>query len=137
MAIVVTESEGAQKRHYTCMKDGEIPQAKSVKRRRRDLNASVIGKSELIQQQGCYLTSVPKTVKRSSRFRGVSRHKWTGRYEAHLWDKLTWNVTQKKKGKQGMWPFTFAISCSYDVLYCQFFNMNLVPSCGILQWKSN
>lgn len=28
------------------------------------------------------------------------RHRWTGRYEAHLWDKSSWNVTQKKKGKQ-------------------------------------
>uniref|UniRef100_J3MB79 AP2/ERF domain-containing protein n=1 Tax=Oryza brachyantha TaxID=4533 RepID=J3MB79_ORYBR len=47
-------------------------------------------------------------VKRSSRFRGLngsgvykSRHRWTGRFEAHLWDKGTWNPTQKKKGKQG------------------------------------
>lgn len=42
------------------------------------------------------------------------RHRWTGRYEAHLWDKLSWNVTQKKKGKQGMsnlsLPFFF-LSC--------------------------
>lgn len=30
-----------------------------------------------------------------------SRHRWTGRFEAHLWDKGTWNPTQKKKGKQG------------------------------------
>ena len=29
------------------------------------------------------------------------RHRWTGRYEAHLWDKGSWNVTQRKKGKQG------------------------------------
>ena len=31
----------------------------------------------------------------------TNRHRWTGRFEAHLWDKLSWNVTQKKKGKQG------------------------------------
>ena len=29
------------------------------------------------------------------------RHRWTGRYEAHLWDKSTWNQNQNKKGKQG------------------------------------
>jgi len=29
------------------------------------------------------------------------RHRWTGRFEAHLWDKGTWNPTQKKKGRQG------------------------------------
>lgn len=31
----------------------------------------------------------------------VFRHRWTGRFEAHLWDKGSWNPTQKKKGKQG------------------------------------
>ncbi|XP_022003525.2 AP2-like ethylene-responsive transcription factor BBM [Helianthus annuus] len=44
--------------------------------------------------------TTPTTVKRSSKYRGVSRHRWTGRYEAHLWDKGSWNATQKKKGKQ-------------------------------------
>lgn len=29
------------------------------------------------------------------------RHRWTGRFEAHLWDKGSWNPTQRKKGKQG------------------------------------
>ncbi|KAF5750226.1 AP2-like ethylene-responsive transcription factor [Tripterygium wilfordii] len=38
--------------------------------------------------------------KRSSIYRGVTRHRWTGRYEAHLWDKSTWNQNQNKKGKQ-------------------------------------
>ncbi|THG08964.1 hypothetical protein TEA_006964 [Camellia sinensis var. sinensis] len=26
---------------------------------------------------------------------------WTGRYEAHLWDKNCWNESQNKKGRQG------------------------------------
>ncbi|KAB2011498.1 hypothetical protein ES319_D09G025100v1 [Gossypium barbadense] len=55
-------------------------------------------------QQNYQSSNVATTVKRSSRFRGVSRHRWTGKYEAHLWDKLSWNVTQKKKGKL----------CAYD-----------------------
>lgn len=33
-------------------------------------------------------------------FRGVTRHRWTGRYEAHLWDKNCWNESQNKKGRQ-------------------------------------
>ncbi|KAH9306691.1 hypothetical protein KI387_011095, partial [Taxus chinensis] len=28
------------------------------------------------------------------------RHRWTGRYEAHLWDKSCWNETKNKKGRQ-------------------------------------
>ncbi|XP_060168346.1 AP2-like ethylene-responsive transcription factor At1g16060 [Lycium barbarum] len=37
---------------------------------------------------------------RSSIYRGVTRHRWTGRYEAHLWDKNCWNDKQTKKGRQ-------------------------------------
>ncbi|PSR88365.1 AP2-like ethylene-responsive transcription factor [Actinidia chinensis var. chinensis] len=54
------------------------------------------------------------TVKRSSRFRGVSR--WTGRYEAHLWDKGSWNViTQRKKGKQGAFDEEESAARAYDL----------------------
>ncbi|GMH13267.1 hypothetical protein Nepgr_015108 [Nepenthes gracilis] len=38
--------------------------------------------------------------KRSSIYRGVTRHRWTGRFEAHLWDKSSWNSNQNKKGRQ-------------------------------------
>lgn len=76
----------------------EAPQAARVKRRRRDSGA-VSQQQALNQEAGAIAT--PTTVKRSSKYRGVSRHRWTGRYEAHLWDKLSWNITQKKKGKQG------------------------------------
>ena len=30
------------------------------------------------------------------------RHRWTGRYEAHLWDKDWMNESQTKKGRQGV-----------------------------------
>ncbi|CAL5081524.1 unnamed protein product [Urochloa decumbens] len=47
--------------------------------------------------------SVPRESpsQRSSIYRGVTRHRWTGRFEAHLWDKNSWNESQNKKGKQG------------------------------------
>ncbi|KAL6656040.1 hypothetical protein ACP70R_006866 [Stipagrostis hirtigluma subsp. patula] len=46
--------------------------------------------------------SVPRESpsQRSSIYRGVTRHRWTGRFEAHLWDKNSWNESQNKKGKQ-------------------------------------
>ncbi|XP_072983398.1 uncharacterized protein [Typha latifolia] len=37
--------------------------------------------------------------KRTSIYRGVTRHRWTGKYEAHLWDKDSW-IDPEKKGKQ-------------------------------------
>ncbi|KAK9119409.1 hypothetical protein Scep_017502 [Stephania cephalantha] len=60
-------------------------------------------------------TTTTTTVKRSSRFRGVSRHRWTGRFEAHLWDKGSWNVTQKKKGKQGAYDEEESAARAYDL----------------------
>ncbi|XP_057454050.1 AP2-like ethylene-responsive transcription factor At1g16060 [Lotus japonicus] len=45
-------------------------------------------------------TSRDSPPQRSSIFRGVTRHRWTGRYEAHLWDKNCWNESQTKKGRQ-------------------------------------
>ncbi|XP_042384979.1 ethylene-responsive transcription factor WRI1-like [Zingiber officinale] len=56
--------------------------------------------------------------KRSSSFRGVTRHRWTGRYEAHLWDKLFWNPLQKKKGRQvylGAYDDEEAAARTYDL----------------------
>ncbi|URD93069.1 AP2 domain containing protein [Musa troglodytarum] len=53
--------------------------------------------------------------KRSSVFRGVTRHRWTGRYEAHLWDKHCWNLIQTKKGRQGAYDDEEAAARAYDL----------------------
>ncbi|MCD7470083.1 Transcription factor [Datura stramonium] len=101
-------------RRSWCMVDYDIPvDNKCIKRRRKSPPVAAVivkdnnnnnnnGKkleSPKAEEDNSIIVQTP-TVKRSSRFRGVSRHRWTGRYEAHLWDKASWNVTQKKKGKQ-------------------------------------
>lgn len=48
----------------------------------------------------------------------LRRHRWTGRYEAHLWDKGSWNPTQRKKGKQGI----VLVSCFLYVYICYIFS---------------
>ncbi|XP_020085662.1 AP2-like ethylene-responsive transcription factor AIL5 [Ananas comosus] len=40
------------------------------------------------------------SCKRTSAYRGVTRHRWTGRYEAHLWDNTCQREGQKRKGRQ-------------------------------------
>ncbi|TVU50696.1 hypothetical protein EJB05_02076, partial [Eragrostis curvula] len=54
--------------------------------------------------------------KRSSIYRGVTRHRWTGRFEAHLWDKhcLT-SLQSKKKGRQGAYDSEEAAARAYDL----------------------
>ncbi|KAI3963474.1 hypothetical protein MKW98_022896 [Papaver atlanticum] len=96
-------------RRRVCSENNETRVVKNVKRRRRepivgDTSTSTNTESKEQQQvdgsSATSTTTTTTTIKRSSRFRGVSRHRWTGRFEAHLWDKGSWNVTQKKKGKQ-------------------------------------
>ncbi|URE02773.1 AP2-like ethylene-responsive transcription factor [Musa troglodytarum] len=45
--------------------------------------------------------SVDTFGQRSSIYRGVTRHRWTGRYEAHLWDNSCRREGQARKGRQG------------------------------------
>ncbi|XP_006365981.1 AP2-like ethylene-responsive transcription factor At1g16060 [Solanum tuberosum] len=107
--LVKSEMSSPGKRSMS-MVDYDIPETtKRVKRRRRSPPAVAVVNDNIGQQAEQQKMDSSKvdqniahtpTVKRSSRFRGVSRHRWTGRYEAHLWDKGSWNVTQKKKGKQ-------------------------------------
>ncbi|KAL4379407.1 hypothetical protein GQ457_02G019710 [Hibiscus cannabinus] len=111
---------GALGRRQRCSIGSEkVETVRCAKRRRRD-PAAVIdidnldGRRQQNDQGNAAVSAT--TVKRSSRFRGVSsRHRWTGRYEAHLWDKLSWNVTQKKKGKQGAYDDEEAAARAYDL----------------------
>ncbi|KAI4328391.1 hypothetical protein L6164_020748 [Bauhinia variegata] len=121
MELTSVKSELIPRSHRMLMMEAENNGNKCVKRRRRDSSTAALGGNEqhgeqtqeLQQPQGDQSTT---TVKRSSRFRGVSsRHRWTGRYEAHLWDKGTWNPTQKKKGKQGAYNDEEAAARAYDL----------------------
>ncbi|GLT50016.1 hypothetical protein SLA2020_235310 [Shorea laevis] len=57
----------------------------------------------------------PPSGKRSSMYRGVTRHRWTGRFEAHLWDKSSWNNIQNKKGRQGAYDSEESAARTYDL----------------------
>ncbi|KAK6911757.1 AP2/ERF domain [Dillenia turbinata] len=45
--------------------------------------------------------SIDTFGQRTSIYRGVTRHRWTGRYEAHLWDNSCRREGQTRKGRQG------------------------------------
>ncbi|KAJ1273237.1 hypothetical protein BS78_06G263900 [Paspalum vaginatum] len=52
---------------------------------------------------------------RTSIYRGVTRHRWTGRYEAHLWDNSCRREGQSRKGRQGTSSLSLAsVVCGYD-----------------------
>ncbi|CAL5191235.1 unnamed protein product [Lathyrus oleraceus] len=100
---MIIENEVSFKKSQRSMEEKEVKAARCVKRQRREHAVAPKRGDDNHNQKlhvGVTENSTTNTTKRSSKFRGVSRHRWTGRYEAHLWDKLSWNITQKKKGKQ-------------------------------------
>ncbi|KAL4577239.1 hypothetical protein LXL04_013344 [Taraxacum kok-saghyz] len=119
MALIAVKNEENSLRRSIDMVENDVPalEPRRVKRRRRDLTLDCKTQQLQTAQQTDQPSPSPTTttVKRSSKFRGVSKHRWTGRYEAHLWDKLSWNVTQKKKGKQGAYDEEESAARAYDL----------------------
>ncbi|CAI0464385.1 unnamed protein product, partial [Linum tenue] len=54
------------------------------------------------QKQTVHRKSIDTFGQRTSQYRGVTRHRWTGRYEAHLWDNSCKKEGQTRKGRQGI-----------------------------------
>lgn len=101
----VGEAAATQEEHQ------QQQQNRGLKRSRRESRGSS-AKERISKMPPC------EAGKRSSIYRGVTRHRWTGRYEAHLWDKTTWNETQNKKGKQvylGAYDDEEAAARAYDL----------------------
>ncbi|XP_075501205.1 AP2-like ethylene-responsive transcription factor At1g16060 [Primulina tabacum] len=139
MALKMIKSDPYLGRDIVSMMDGEVSDVMPVKRRKRDAVALALScDDQQTPNQQVDPTSAAATVKRSSRFRGVSRHKWTGRYEAHLWDKLTWNVTQKKKGKQvylGAYDDEEAAARAYDLAALKYWGTSTLTNFPISDYE--
>ncbi|KAG8641117.1 hypothetical protein MANES_13G108800v8 [Manihot esculenta] len=58
------------------------------------------GPDKVDQKQTVHRKSIDTFGQRTSQYRGVTRHRWTGRYEAHLWDNSCKKEGQSRKGRQ-------------------------------------
>ncbi|KAG8384240.1 hypothetical protein BUALT_Bualt04G0097300 [Buddleja alternifolia] len=58
------------------------------------------GPDKVEQKQIVHRKSIDTFGQRTSQYRGVTRHRWTGRYEAHLWDNSCKKEGQSRKGRQ-------------------------------------
>ncbi|TKY74949.1 AP2 ethylene-responsive transcription factor ANT [Spatholobus suberectus] len=64
------------------------------------VDAKKRGHGKLGQKQPVHRKSIDTFGQRTSQYRGVTRHRWTGRYEAHLWDNSCKKEGQTRKGRQ-------------------------------------
>ncbi|XP_022772252.1 AP2-like ethylene-responsive transcription factor ANT [Durio zibethinus] len=58
------------------------------------------GPGKVGKNQPVHRKSIDTFGQRTSQYRGVTRHRWTGRYEAHLWDNSCKKEGQSRKGRQ-------------------------------------
>ncbi|KAK8519684.1 hypothetical protein V6N13_104796 [Hibiscus sabdariffa] len=59
--------------------------------------------------------SIDTFGQRTSQYRGVTKHRWTGRYEAHLWDNSCRKEGQTRKGRQGGYDKEEKAASAYDL----------------------
>ncbi|KAM0922076.1 hypothetical protein ACQ4PT_006415 [Festuca glaucescens] len=70
--------------------------AESTSSENKRVDSPSAGTGDAVQRK-----SIDTFGQRTSIYRGVTRHRWTGRYEAHLWDNSCRREGQTRKGKQG------------------------------------
>ncbi|KAL2317869.1 hypothetical protein Fmac_031745 [Flemingia macrophylla] len=73
------------------------------------------GSSKLGHKQPVHRKSIDTFGQRTSQYRGVTRHRWTGRYEAHLWDNSCKKEGQTRKGRQGGYDMEEKAARAYDL----------------------
>ncbi|KAI3508921.1 hypothetical protein L1887_23943 [Cichorium endivia] len=86
-------------------------QCLTVEKKKRNSN-------NVAQKQSVHRKSLDTFGQRTSQFRGVTRHRWTGRYEAHLWDNSCKKEGQTRKGRQvylGGYDMEEKAARSYDL----------------------
>ncbi|KAM7251799.1 hypothetical protein ACFE04_023682 [Oxalis oulophora] len=71
--------------------------------------------NSLEQKQIVHRKSIDTFGQRTSQYRGVTRHRWTGRYEAHLWDNSCKKEGQTRKGRQGGYDMEEKAARAYDM----------------------
>ncbi|KAF3545694.1 hypothetical protein DY000_02009257 [Brassica cretica] len=84
--------------------------AAAKKKKRGQEEVVVVG-----QKQTVHRKSIDTFGQRTSQYRGVTRHRWTGRYEAHLWDNSFKKEGHSRKGRQGGYDMEEKAARAYDL----------------------
>ncbi|KAI9160200.1 hypothetical protein LWI28_006080 [Acer negundo] len=83
---------------------------------------SAVGKSA-VSREPVPRKSIDTFGQRTSQYRGVTRHRWTGRYEAHLWDNSCRKEGQTRKGRQGGYDKEEKAAKAYDLAALKYWGL--------------
>ncbi|KAE9620460.1 putative transcription factor AP2-EREBP family [Lupinus albus] len=72
---------------------------------------------------------------RTSIYRGVTRHRWTGRYEAHLWDNSCRREGQSRKGCQGGYDKEEKAARAYDLVSLKYWGISTTTNFPISNYE--
>ncbi|XP_015689373.1 AP2-like ethylene-responsive transcription factor PLT1 isoform X2 [Oryza brachyantha] len=82
--------------------------------------------------------SVRPAGTRSSSFHGVTRHRWSGKYEAHLWDSSCRMEGRRRKGKQvylGSYDTEEKAARAYDVAALKYWGQNTKLNFSVSEYE--
>ncbi|CAH2076173.1 unnamed protein product [Thlaspi arvense] len=82
----------------------------AAKKKRGQEDVVVVGQKQIVHRK-----SIDTFGQRTSQYRGVTRHRWTGRYEAHLWDNSFKKEGHSRKGRQGGYDMEEKAARAYDL----------------------
>uniref|UniRef100_A0A0D3GLU9 AP2/ERF domain-containing protein n=1 Tax=Oryza barthii TaxID=65489 RepID=A0A0D3GLU9_9ORYZ len=92
--------------------DGSLCIMEALRRTDQDHHGMLL---RLLKQPVHHRKSIDTFGQRTSQYRGVTRHRWTGRYEAHLWDNSCKKEGQTRKGRQGGYDMEEKAARAYDL----------------------
>uniref|UniRef100_A0A0D9WAH3 AP2/ERF domain-containing protein n=1 Tax=Leersia perrieri TaxID=77586 RepID=A0A0D9WAH3_9ORYZ len=72
---------------------------------------------------------------RTSIYRGVTRHRWTGRYEAHLWDNSCRREGQSRKGRQGGYDKEEKAARAYDLAALKYWGPSTTTNFPVAEYE--
>ncbi|KAF8403846.1 hypothetical protein HHK36_011952 [Tetracentron sinense] len=72
---------------------------------------------------------------RTSRYRGVTKHRWTGRYEAHLWDNSSIKEGQAKKVYLGAHEKEEKAARAYDLAALKYWGTSVTTNFHISKYE--
>ncbi|WOL14338.1 hypothetical protein Cni_G23118 [Canna indica] len=79
--------------------------------------------------------SIDTFGQRTSIYRGVTRHRWTGRYEAHLWDNSCRREGQTRKGRQGGYDKEEKAARAYDLAALKYWGTSTTTNFPISNYE--